>query len=545
VKIALAQVNPTPGDLDGNRARCGRFVDEALRRGAQLVVLPELSLSGYPPKGLLDRHHFVAQNRSALMTFAGSVYKINVVVGFIDHDPSASSERRIFNAVAAVKNGQIVSIHHKSVLGSHAGFDERGHFVPARQVRPVIIDGRTLGISISHDLFADVGPDGKRRDVGPVHSLVEGGADLLVTPGACPYAYGARNERSALLEAAAKRWERPLVFVNQVGGNDELVFDGRSVALDSNGEVLARAREFAEDLVVVDVESDTGEIHDLVATEPAAALDALSLGVKDFAEKSGFHSAVVGLSGGIDSALVCAVAARALGPGKVLGVALPSPISSPESEAAARALAQNLGIQYQVVPIGPAQAALTAMLAPLFHGLPPDVTEENLQARVRCTVLMALANKLGHLPLNTSNRSELLVGYGTLYGDLGGALAVLGDIPKTLVYELAAEVNREREIIPKVVFERPPSAELHPGQTDQDDLPPYEVLDPLLAAYLDRGLDAPALVRDGGDAVVVRDVLRRIARSQFKRHQAAPTLRIVHPDGARPRALPVVSGWVG
>jgi len=545
VKIALAQVNTTVGDLDGNRARCGRFVDEALRRGAQLVVFPELALSGHPPRDLLARESFVAENRMALMTFAASVYKIGVVIGFIDHDPNIREGRRIYNAVATIKNGQIVSVHHKSLLPPFDAFDEPTRFSPGERVRPVILDGRTLGITVGDDIW-DVDAAGPPPvPFNPVDKLVEAGADIIINVAALPFVLAQRERRTEFLSQAAQAYERPLIHVNQVGGNDDLFFAGRSVAFGADGEVLARAREFAEDLVVVDVDSDTGEIHDLQPSDEAALLEALAVGVRDFVEKCGLEGAVIGLSGGIDSALVACIAARALGPQRVLGVAMPSRYSSPESETDARALAANLGIGYAAVPIEPAFVTMLEMLAPVFAGAPADVTEENLQARIRGVILMSLANKFRRMVLTTGNKSEIMTGYCTLYGDTAGGLSVIGDVPKTLVYRLARAVNREREVIPVHTLTRPPSAELAPNQKDEDSLPPYEVLDTLLEAYIDQGKDEAELCAAGFDRDMVRNVIAMVARSEFKRRQSPPILHVTTPILGCRRKMPIAQRWRG
>jgi NAD+ synthetase len=546
VKIALAQINSTVGDLDGNRARCGRFVDEALRRKAQMVVFPELSLAGHPPRDLLTRDRFIAQNRAALMTFAASVYKIGVVVGFIDHDPNPREGRRIYDAVATVKNGQIISIHHKSLLPPYDAFDDASQFSPAQRVRGVIFDGRTLGISVGDDIWdADaLGPPPAGQE-DPVAKLIEAGADVLINVAAHPFLLPQRERRTTFLADTARALGRPLVHVNQVGGNDDLVFAGRSVALGADGEILARAREFAEDLVVVDIESDTGEIHDLAPSDDAALFEALALGVRDYVQKCGFESVVVGLSGGIDSSLVAAIAVRALGPGRVFGVAMPSRFSSRASEEDARELAQNLGINYDVIPIEPGYATMLASLAGVFAGAAPDVAEENLQARLRGLILMGIANKLRRMVLATGNRSEIMAGYCTLYGDMAGSLSVIGDLPKTVVYRLAAEVNRERPVIPARVLTKAPSAELKPGQTDQDSLPPYDVLDALLEAFVDRGLDEAGLIAAGFERDVVRKVIDLVATSEHKRRQGAPALHVTRPILGSRRRMPIASRWRG
>jgi NAD+ synthetase len=543
VKLALAQIDTTPGDLAGNRARCGRMVDEALRRGAQVVVLPELSLCGYPPRELLMRDHFVAQNRLALMTFAASVYKIGVVVGFVDNDPFGNGgPRRIYNAVATIKNGQIVSVHHKSLLAAVPGFDEARYFTPAERVRTVIFDGRTLGISIGSDIdpAAPVPPE-----IDPIGQLAEGGADVLINAAAAPFTLGARGQRVQALAAVARAWERPVCSVNQVGGNDELIFPGCSIALDEKGEVLARAREFAEDLVVVDIEDDTGELHDGAGADEQAVIEGLCLALRDYVEKCGFGTVAVGLSGGIDSAVTAALAVRALGPERVYAVNLPSRFSSPESEGHARALAEGLGIRYDVISIEPAFCATLGLLGPSFRGASADVTEENLQARLRMLLLMALSNKLGHLVLSTANKTDRALGFGTLYGDLAGGFAPLGDVPKTMIYRLAAALNRDREVIPAAILGKAPSGELRPDQTDAEMLPPYEQLDALLDAHRGRGLDETALVHAGFDATVVRKVLDMVARAEYKRRQAPLAPRVTSAVQGADVTLPVACRWRG
>jgi len=442
-------------------------------------------------------------------------------------------------------------VTRKSLLPTYDVFDEWRYFEPAASVAPVPFRGRKLGVSICEDIWndADFWPQ-RRYRADPIEALVAAGAELIVNVSASPYTMEKRHLRPRMLAATARRWGRPLVFVNQVGGQDDLVFDGASLALDAGGAVIARGAENAADLVLCDVDAGTGTVAPFDASDERSALAALELGTRDYARRCGFSQALLGLSGGIDSALVACVAARALGPRNLLGVAMPSRFSSPGSLADAEALARNLGIDFTVIPIEPMLAAYLDGLAPALEEFAPrqppaasaaaaDLTRQNLQARIRGAILMALSNRQGRLLLTTGNKSELATGYCTLYGDMAGGLAVISDAPKTLVYRLARAVNGERVVIPDSTLTKPPSAELRADQTDQDELPPYDLLDQILEDHLVGGLDAPALVARGFAPAVVADVVRRVRTSEYKRRQMPPGLKITGKAFGPGRRFPI------
>ena len=562
MKIALAQINPTVGDFDGNRRLVLEALTAAEARGAALAIFPELALSGYPPKDLLERPAFVEAARASLDTLAAARAggTTAALVGFPERGETAEG-RGLYNSAALIDGGRVAHIVRKSLLPTYDVFDERRYFDPAPEVAPISFRGRTLGVSICEDIWndADFWPARLYR-CDPIEALVQAGAEIILNLSASPFTIEKRHLRPRMLSATARRWGRPLLFVNQVGGQDDLVFDGASLALDATGQVVARAAEHQADLIVVDALVDAGAdskidaaLGDLRPFEPSderSALGALALGTRDYARRCGFSRALLGLSGGIDSALVACLAARALGPANVLGVAMPSRYSSAGSLADAEALAKNLGIDFTVVSIEPMFAAYLESLAPALERFAApsapraaeaaaDLTAQNLQARVRGAILMALSNRQDRLLLSTGNKSEIATGYCTLYGDMAGGLAVISDVPKTLVYRLAHAVNAEREIIPAATLTKPPSAELRPNQTDQDSLPPYDVLDAILDAHLVRGLDLPALVGQGFDAATARDVVRRVQQSEYKRRQMAPGLKITGKSFGPGRRYPI------
>jgi NAD+ synthetase len=545
VKIALGQINPTIGDFEGNLALIETALGQAERGGADLLVLPELCISGYPPRDLLERPAFVDAAGRALTTLARRVGRTAVVAGFPERLDGATG-RGLANAAALLAEGQVVSIHRKSLLPTYDVFDEWRYFEPATAVRCADLRGRRLGISVCEDVWndADFWPRRLYRE-DPIEKLVAGGAEVIINISASPYTIEKRHLRPRMLASTARRWRRPLVFVNQVGGQDDLVFDGASLVLDDKGEVIARGAEHATDLVFVDLASGRGDLRAWPTADARSALDALVLGTRDYARRCGFSSALVGLSGGIDSAVVACIAARALGPANVHGVAMPSRYSSDHSRSDAAALARNLGINHREIPVERVFTAYLDTLAPVFEGRSPDATEENLQARVRGALLMSLSNKFGHLLLTTGNKSELATGYCTLYGDMCGGLAVISDVPKTLVYRLAQEINAEGEIIPVSTLTKPPSAELRPDQTDQDTLPPYDMLDALLEAHVEQGLDAAGLVAAGFDRAVVEDVLRRVRLSEYKRRQMPPGLKITGKSFGYGRRYPIAQAFRG
>jgi NAD+ synthase (glutamine-hydrolysing) len=544
VKIALGQINPTIGDFEGNLALIENALGQAERGGADLLVLPELSICGYPPRDLLERPAFVEAAGRTLAALAARVKRTAVIVGFPERLEGAT--RGLANAAALIDDGRVVSVHRKSLLPTYDVFDEWRYFEPAAAVACADFRGRRLGISVCEDVWndADFWPRRLYRE-DPIEKLVAGGAEIIINISASPYTIEKRHLRPRMLASTARRWRRPLVFVNQVGGQDDLVFDGASLALDENGEAIARGAEHAADLLFVDLDSRRGDLRAWPTSDARSALEALTLGTRDYARRCGFASALVGLSGGIDSAVVACVAARALGPANVHGVAMPSRYSSDHSRNDAAALARNLGINHREIPIEGVFAAYLETLAPVFAGRPPDATEENLQARVRGALLMSLSNKFSHLLLTTGNKSELGTGYCTLYGDMCGGLAVISDVPKTLVYRLAQEINAEGEIIPTSTLTKPPSAELRPDQTDQDTLPPYDVLDAILEAHVEQGLDTAGLVAAGYDRAVVEDVVRRVRLSEYKRRQMPPGLKITGKSFGYGRRYPIAQSFRG
>jgi NAD+ synthetase len=546
VKVALAQHNPTIGDFEGNVRLVANALERAEAAGADLLVGSELCLSGYPPRDLVERPAFVLAARHALESLAARVRGTAVLVGFPEALPDAAVGRRLANSAALLHQGRVVSIHRKALLPTYDVFDEWRYFEPATEVGCADLGGRRLGVSICEDIWndADFWPTRLYRE-DPIEKLVAGGAEILINLSASPYTVEKRHLRPRMLANTARRWGRPLVFVNQVGGQDDLVFDGSSLVLDERGQVIARAAEHAEDFLVVDLAAPAGDVRPAEANDARSALGALVLGTRDYARRCGFSSAVLGLSGGIDSALVACIAARALGPQNVLGVAMPSRYSSDGSRRDAAQLARNLGMPLREISIEPVFQAYLDTLAPAFAGRPTDVTEENLQARVRGALLMALSNKLGSLLLTTGNKSELATGYCTLYGDMCGGLAVISDVPKTLVYALCRAVNEDGVVIPEDTFTKPPSAELRPNQTDQDSLPPYDVLDAILAAHLEDGLDRDALCARGFDAAVVDRVVRLVRQSEYKRRQAAPGLKITGKAFGPGRRYPIAQAWRG
>jgi NAD+ synthase (glutamine-hydrolysing) len=549
VKIALGQLNPTIGDFAGNVRSIAEALARAEAAGAELLVTPELSVCGYPPRDLLERPAFVAAAQRALGELAARARGTALIVGFPQPINAAEgATRRVANSAALLHEGRVISVHRKSLLPTYDVFDEWRYFEPATEVTSVRLGGRVLGISICEDIWndADFWPQRLYRE-DPIEKLVAAGAELLVNISASPYSIDKRHLRPRMLATTARRWKRPLVFVNQVGGHDDLVFDGSSLAIDAGGEVFARAAEHEPDLLVVDTDARAGELRPFEPDDARSALAALVLGTRDYARRCGFRQAVLGLSGGIDSALVAAIAARALGPENVLGVAMPSRYSSQGSRSDAAALAHNLGIGLREIPIEQVFSAYLETLAPAFAGRAPDVAEENLQARVRGGLLMALSNKFASLLLTTGNKSELATGYCTLYGDMAGGLAVISDVPKTMVYRLAHAVNAEagREVIPRSTLDKPPSAELRPDQKDQDSLPPYEVLDPILEAHLEDGLDREALYERGFPPAIVDEVLRLVRGSEYKRRQAAPGLKVTGKAFGPGRRFPIAHAFRG
>jgi NAD+ synthetase len=540
MKIAAAQINPTVGDLDGNSDRILTFAGRAREAEAQLVVFPELCLTGYPPRDLLERPWFVDANIKALEDLAKKIQGITAIVGFVDRNPVAEG-KPLYNAAALLEGGSIQYVTYKCLLPTYDVFDEDRWFEPAPRAGSTKVGERRLAITICEDLWTDdlCGPR-KLYHKDPLAEVVKKKIQLIVNISASPWWLGKEKLRAELVKAKAVEHKMPVLLVNQVGGNDELVFDGSSVCANEKGEIIAAARSFEEDLILVDLQYGAGDLRSNAGSDPDMIHRALVLATRDYAHKCGFTKAVVGLSGGIDSALVASIAATALGPENVLGVTMPSDVSSEGSKADSAALAKALGIGFSQIPIQSILKQFNAELGRTFEGKKPDVTEENLQARIRGDLLMAISNKLGHLVLSTGNKSELSTGYCTLYGDMAGGLAVISDVPKTMVYRIAREVvNRDREVIPQSTLTKPPSAELRPGQKDTDALPEYDALDPLLEKYVVQHRSPDDIVKEGADPEVVKKVVRMVEAAEYKRRQMAPGIKVTSKAFGVGRRYPI------
>ncbi|MBV9406356.1 MAG: NAD+ synthase [Acidobacteriaceae bacterium] len=548
MRIALAQINNTVGDLRANAAKILDFARQAERAGASVVAFPELALTGYPPRDLVEKHSFLDRTEEALHNVASETASLDLtlIVGYVGRSPK-SSPIRAQNAVAVIEKGNIVFRQCKMLLPNYDVFDEARYFQPAASQEVCTIRGTRVAIVICEDAWNDKQFWERRRySRDPIEELVQKGAELIVSINASPWNIGKQEQREAIFRGTTERFDLPLVYVHMVGGNDQLVFDGSSFAMDSMGRVGARAKSFAEDLIVFDTETGSGDDHSTPLNADESTYEALVLGTRDYIRKCGFRSALVGLSGGIDSALVAAIAVEAIGKENVTGVGMPGPYSSEHSLTDARSLAQSLGIRFEVVPIKCGYEALIHTLEPLFQGFNADTTEENLQSRLRGMVLMALSNKLGSLVLTTGNKSEIAVGYCTLYGDMCGGLAVISDVPKTMVYRLAHLANsrfeqrHEPPPIPENTFRKPPSAELRPDQKDTDSLPEYDVLDTILADYIERYESVSDIAANERiPENLVREIIRKVDRNEYKRQQAAPGLRITTKAFGVGRRFPI------
>ncbi len=542
MKVAIAQIDTTVGDFAGNEAKLLDAYQRGVAAGADMVVAPELATTGYPPRDLLLRRGFVRRNLEVLDRLAAATSSTGFMVGFVGENP-ARPGREVTNAVALLQNGRVIATRTKTLLPSYDVFDEDRYFEPAGGNEPVVFNGRKVGLTVCEDLWNDEDFWRNRRyRRNPAADLVAAGAEIIFNVSASPWHLGKNRVRHAMLASLAAKTRCPLVYCNLVGGNDELIFDGSSLAFNAAGALGGQGKAFAEDFLLVDTDGVAGVARNPLADEEKLHR-ALVLGVRDYLHKCGFKSAVLGLSGGIDSALTACLAVAALGREHVRGVSLPSQFSSPGSLDDARVLAASLGIRYDVIPIRTAFETLKGELGGLFAGLPEDTAEENIQARLRGVILMALSNKFGSLLLTTGNKSELAVGYCTLYGDMCGGLAVINDLPKQWVYRLARWINRDREIIPSASITKPPSAELRPNQTDQDSLPPYDVLDAILDAYVVEGRSAEEIVRAGYDEPAVQRVVRLIDLSEYKRRQAAPGLKVTSKAFGVGRRIPIAQRY--
>ena len=543
MKIALAQVNPTIGNFSLNYDKIKRCCDQALAQACDLVVFSELLISGYPPRDLLEKKDFVDANIDCLHRLLDSIRGIGVICGFVDYNP-AEEGKRLFNSAVLFENGRIHHQVNKRLLPTYDVFDESRYFEPGSECKTFAYKEHRIGLTICEDIWTDKDLFGRRiYRVDPVNLLLKDGADLLINISASPFHAGKIAFRKNMHSAIAGKYGVPLIYVNQVGGNDSVLFDGISAAFDRQGNMVARAKDFEEDLVVFDTAQATGPLRPIAASDTEAILKALIMGVRDYVAKCGFSKAVVGLSGGIDSALTMYIAVQALGKENVTSVFMPSGYTSQDNYEDTRQLARHLDIQLETIPIDGMFREFLLHLSPAFNEKDPGVTEQNIQARIRGTILMAISNQRGCLLLSTGNKSELAVGYCTLYGDMSGGLAVISDVPKTVVYDLARFINKDKEVIPDRIIQKSPSAELKPDQLDQDDLPPYEILDPILKGYIEDALSVAELVKLGYDQELVADVIARVDRNEYKRYQAAPGLKVTSKAFGYGRRYPLAQRY--
>jgi len=542
VKIALGQINPTVGDFSGNAAKIIQFSVQARGAGAGLILFPELSVCGYPPRDLVERPSFVARCRATVEKIAAEIQGIAVICGTVT-PAHAESGKKVMNSAALLRDGRVEFIQSKMLLPTYDVFDEMRNFAPAKSQQLFNFCGKQMALTICEDAWNDKRFWNRRMyGVDPVEELVRVGGNFVLNISASPFWLGKRELRRDMLTAIARNQKVPVAMVNQVGGNDSLIFDGSSLVIAPDGTVVAQGKSFEEDLIYVDSQQLSGDLHAQIEGEEASAYEALVLGTRDYVRKCGFQTAIIGLSVGIDSALTASIAADALGPENVVGVGMPGPYSSRGSIDDARELAENLKLRFELLSIDEIYEATRRTLAPVFAGMPEDVAEENIQSRARGLLLMALSNKFGALVLSTGNKSELAVGYCTLYGDMVGGLAVISDVPKTLVYRLCAYVNSRRKVIPKATMEKPPSAELRADQKDSDSLPPYDVLDVILEDFVEDMASAEQIAHTHNfDLELVRRVIRMIERSEYKRQQAAPGIKISAKAFGYGRRFPIAA----
>ena len=542
MRIGIAQINTTVGDLAGNRDKILAAYREAVALGAELVLTPELAVTGYPPQDLVFKSQFVPMNLAVLDELQAAVGEVPLVTGFIDRNEGPGAPFR--NAAAVLAKGQPMQKAYKTLLPTYDVFDEDRYFEPDTKPKPVRVAGAACGLTVCEDIWVFPFLPKRLYLQDPVHSLAEQGASLILNISASPFHLGKARTRYEMLSKMAGELGRPIVYCNAVGGNDQLIFDGHSLVFDAEGECLAQLPAFEECVRVVETGAGGLAIEPRFQEEPEELYHALTLGLRDYAGKCGFKTVVLGLSGGIDSAVTAVIAAEAIGAGNVHGVGMPTEFSSAGSLEDARALARNLGVHFREIPIQGAFAALKEQFREIFAGLPEDTTEENMQPRLRALTLMALSNKFGHLLLTTGNKSELAVGYCTIYGDMAGGLAVISDVLKTKIYDLARWINREREIIPADTITKPPSAELKPDQRDQDTLPPYELLDEILRLYVEEAMTARDIIARGFEETVVRWVARRVDLNEWKREQAAPGLKVTAKAFGLGRRMPLAQRFV-
>ncbi len=555
MKIAIAQINPIIGDLPGNAQKILEMSQQAVLTGVRLLLTPELSICGYPPRDLLLNPTFVEAMDNTLQKLAEDLpANLAVLVGTVIENSQAhiNGGKNLFNSIALLENGKIQQIFHKRLLPTYDVFDEKRYFEPGLQANYFTLDYLKIGVTICEDSWNDEEFWGKRSyAVNPIADLANLGVDLIVNLSASPYTVGKQHLREAMLKHSAVNFQQPIIYTNQVGGNDDLIFDGRSFALNKQGEIVCRAKGFSSDFLTVEFNSnkkdlELGNISPVNESENEEIWNALVLGIKDYVSKCRFSKVLLGLSGGVDSALVAAIATAALGKENVIGVLMPSPYSSEHSISDALALAANLDIQTQILPIGELMQGFDNSLSQLFAGTEFGIAEENLQSRIRGNLLMAISNKFGYLLLSTGNKSEVAVGYCTLYGDMNGGLSVIADVPKTRVYSLCQWLNchQQKEVIPENILTKAPSAELKPGQLDQDSLPAYEILDDILDRLIHQHQSTAEIIIAGHEPVIVDRVLQLLSRAEFKRRQAAPGLKITDRAFGTGWRMPIASSWL-
>lgn len=540
MKIALGQINPTIGDFTGNSKKIIESSRQALTLGAEMILFPELAVCGYPPRDLLEKPAFVERSQQVVNEIAQAVPQLTIICGFVS-PAKVETGKSVMNSAAVLREGSVQFVQSKMLLPTYDVFDELRYFDPAESQKLLPLAGKQFALTICEDAWNDKHFWHRRLyRVDPVDDLLRAGGNMVLNISASPFHLGKRELRRQMLATIARDNKVPVLFVNQVGGNDSLIFDGSSMVIAPDGRIVAQAKSFEEDLVVFDSDAMQGEMHDQIAVGTPSAYAALVLGTRDYVRKCGFSKVVIGLSGGIDSALTAAIAVGALGKENVTGVAMPSQYSSEHSLKDARELACKLGIRFEVIPIAAIFDDYRKALAPLFAGMPENVAEENIQSRIRGNLLMAFSNKFGALVLTTGNKSEVGVGYCTLYGDMVGGLGVISDVPKTMVYSLSRYVNSLKPVIPQSTIDKAPSAELRPGQKDSDTLPPYGILDNILEDYVEDYRTAEQIAANRGYEVrLVRDVIRMIERSEYKRQQAAPGLKITRKAFGFGRRFPI------
>jgi NAD+ synthase (glutamine-hydrolysing) len=542
MKIALCQINPIIGDFEYNTSLILEAAEKAKVAGCVLAIFPELSLIGYPPKDLLERPTFIKENLVQLENLGKKIKGIHIICGYVDRNPRKEG-KPLTNAVALLGEGLVLTKGGKRCLPTYDVFDETRYFEPAEKSLLFELHGKRFGVTVCEDIWTVGDIEGvPRYPLDPVNALAARGIDILVNVSASPYTIDKKEVRRKILEQLSGQYSVPVLYCNQVGGNDDILFDGTSMVCDRAGNLVLLGKEFESDFLLWDSDESYSTISEPWPPQEESVLKGLVMGTRDYVTKCGFRKALIGLSGGIDSSLVAVIAERALGAENVTGVSMPSAYTAGISREDARALAQNLGISFHETPISDIFESFTRGLAPAFRGLEPDETEENIQARIRGTLLMAFSNKFGAILLGTGNKSETAVGYCTIYGDMNGGLAVISDIPKTMVYRLSRYINREKEIIPARVISRPPSAELKPDQKDQDSLPPYELLDQILDLAVVKNLGFDDIVAEGFDPETVRDVLRRIVVNEYKRRQAPPGLKVTTKAFGYGRRYPIARG---